>query len=247
MRDPRERLIFPLDFSEMKEALAWAERLSSFMGTFKIGLELFVRHGPHAVEKIKKKTGARIFLDLKLYDIPNTVSQAVKAASSLGVDYLTVHVLAGRRALEEALKEAYGGLKILGVTILTSLDKADLLELGFNGEYLYKTEDLVYKLTLLAQSVGCEGIVCSAKEVARIKESFPFLVTVVPGIRLEEPQGRDDQVRTATPYEAVKNGADLLVIGRPIRLSENPEEVCLKIHEEVRRALEERNAQESSS
>ncbi|MGC8966021.1 MAG: orotidine-5'-phosphate decarboxylase [Caldimicrobium sp.] len=241
MREPRERLIFPLDFSDLKEAVHWAEKLSPYIGTFKIGLELFIKFGPRAIEKVKRKTGAKIFLDLKLYDIPNTVSSAVKAAASYEVDYLTVHILSGRKALEEAVKAAEGGLKILGVTLLTSLDKADLLELGFNGEYLYKTEDLVYKLSFLAQSVGCDGIVCSAKEVARIKEAFPFLITVVPGIRLEETDQRDDQVRTATPYEAILNGADLLVVGRPIRLASDPLEVCLRIHEEIRKALEDKN------
>ncbi|MFN4131745.1 MAG: orotidine-5'-phosphate decarboxylase, partial [Caldimicrobium sp.] len=181
-----------------------------------------------------------IFLDLKLFDIPNTVSGAVRAACNYGVDYLTVHILAGRRTLDEALKAAKGGLKILGVTLLTSLDKADLLELGFNGELLYKTEDLVYKLTFLANLVGCDGIVCSAKEVGLIKNSFPHLLTVVPGIRLEESSG-DDQVRTATPYEAVKAGADLIVVGRPIRNSASPEETCLIILQEIKKAWEEKN------
>jgi len=241
VKDPRERLIFPLDFSDLKEALSWAEKLSPYIGTFKIGLELFVKVGPRAIEKVKKKTGAKIFLDLKLHDIPNTVSQAVRAAVSHGVDFLTVHVLSGRKALEEAVKAAEGGLKILGVTLLTSLDKADLLELGFNGEYLYKTEDLVYKLSFLAQSVGCDGIVCSAKEVSRIKEAFPYLITVVPGIRFEESSQRDDQVRTATPYEAILNGADFLVVGRPIRLSQDPIGTCLQIHEKIKKAIEEKN------
>lgn len=247
MINPRDKLIFPLDFADLKEAVKFAERISPYVGIFKIGLELFVNFGPKAVEKVRKKTGAKIFLDLKLFDIPNTISGAVRGALELEVDFLTVHVLAGRKALEEAVKASEGKIKILGVTLLTSLDKADLLELGFNGEYLYKTEDLVYKLAFIAQSEGCDGIVCSAKEVARIKEAFPFLITVVPGIRLEESQGKDDQVRTATPYEAIKNGADLLVIGRPIRFAENPEEVCQKIHEEIKRALEEKNAQESRS
>ncbi len=241
MRDPKERLIFPLDFSDLKEALFWAEKLTPYIGTFKIGLELFVKSGPKAIEKVKKKTGARIFLDLKLHDIPNTVSAAVKVASSYGVDFLTVHVLSGRKALEEAVKAAEGGLKILAVTLLTSLDKADLLELGFNGEYLYKTEDLVYKFSFLAQSVGCDGIVSSAKEVARIKEAFPHLITVVPGIRLEDSPQRDDQVRTATPYEAILNGADFLVVGRPIRLSQDPVATCLQIHEEIKKAIEAKN------
>uniref|UniRef100_A0A832GRL1 Orotidine 5'-phosphate decarboxylase n=1 Tax=Caldimicrobium thiodismutans TaxID=1653476 RepID=A0A832GRL1_9BACT len=240
MKDLKGRLIFPLDFSHLDEAVFWVERLNPFVGVFKIGLELFVKEGPKAIEVIKKKGASQIFLDLKLFDIPNTVAGAVRSASAYGVDYLTVHILAGRRALEEALKTSQGGVKILGVTLLTSLDKADLLELGFNGELLYKTEDLVYRLTLLANIVGCDGIVCSAKEVGLIKNSFPHLLTVVPGIRLED-RNLDDQVRTATPYEAIKAGADLLVVGRPIRNSPMPEEICLIILQEIEKALEEKN------
>ena len=241
MENLKEKIIFPLDFPTLKEALNWVERLKPYVGVFKIGLELFVKEGPCAIEEIKKKGANSVFLDLKLFDIPNTISQAVKSAQSWGIDYLTVHILAGERALKEALKAAKGGLKILGVTLLTSLDKADLLELGFNGELLYKTEDLVYKLTLIAHRVGCDGIVCSAKEVSLIKTSFPYLLTVVPGIRLEE-ETKDDQVRTATPYEAIKAGADMLVVGRPIRLSSSPEATCERILEEINRALKEKNA-----
>lgn len=232
----KEKLIFPLDFSNLMDAVSWVEKLNPYVGVFKIGLELFIKEGPKAIEEIKKRGASKIFLDLKLFDIPNTIAGAVRSASFYGIDYLTVHILAGRKALEEALKASQGGTKILGVTLLTSLDKADLLELGFNGELLYKTEDLVYKLVMLANFVGCDGIVCSAKEVNLVKNSFPHLITVVPGIRLTEEK-RDDQLRTASPFEAIKAGADHIVVGRPIRESSYPEKTCQLILEEIKKAL----------
>lgn len=246
MKEVAERLIFPLDFQEIDEALSWIERLRDYVGVFKIGLELFVKYGPPAIERAKKAGARKIFLDLKFHDIPNTVQGAIRSAESLGVDFVTVHILSGRSALERAVRSSGGGMKILGVTILTSLDKADLLELGFNGELLTETEELVHRLTLIAQSTGCDGVVVSAKEVRRVKSSFPHLITVVPGIRLEEGP-RDDQLRTSTPYEAILNGADYLVIGRPIRDAEEPEKICLEIHSAIERALAERHDLQGNS
>lgn len=238
MRELRKKIIFPLDFQDLKEALFWVERLSPYVGVFKIGLELFTKEGPRAVEEVKKRSEAQIFLDLKLLDIPNTIAGAVRSASSLGVDFLTVHILSGRRALESAVKSAEGGLKILGVTILTSLDKADLLELGFNGELISNLEDLVFKLAYLARATGCDGLVASAREVSMLKEAFPQLITVVPGIRLVA-SSKDDQQRTATPYEAIRKGADYLVIGRPIREAEDPENTLREILKDMQKGLEE--------
>ena len=132
-------------------------------------------------------------------------------------------------------------------TVLTSLDRADLMELGFNSELVRDTKEIVFFLSKLAWRCGCDGVVCSAREVERIKETFPELITVVPGIRLEENVERqDDQLRTATPYDAVLSGADYIVVGRPIREAEEPEKVCEKILEDVKRALEERDAQKRS-
>ncbi len=238
MIEPRKKIIFPLDFQDLNEALLWVERLSSYVGVFKIGLELFTKEGPRAVEEVKKRSKAQIFLDLKLQDIPNTMAGAVRSASSLGVDFLTVHILSGRKALESAVKSAEGGLKILGVTILTSLDKADLLELGFNGELITNLEDLVLRLAFLARATGCDGLVASAREVSLLKEAFPQLITVVPGIRLES-SSKDDQQRTATPYEAIRKGADYLVIGRPIREAEDPENTLERILKDIQKGLEE--------
>lgn len=238
---PEERIIFPLDTNSLEEALFWVERLNSFVGVFKVGLELFVSEGPKVIEKIKSKTDKKIFLDLKLYDIPHTLAQTIKVISNLGVDWVTVHILAGTTALRKVLELAYNNLKIIGVTILTSLDKADLLELGFNAELAKDPKDLVLKLAFLAYQTGCEAIVCSAKEVVRVKENFPELIIIVPGIRLsEEVSKMDDQLRTATPYEAILLGADYLVIGRPIREAAFPEKVCEEVITQIKKALEER-------
>ncbi len=228
----KDRIIFPLDFADLEEASYWVALLKDFVGIFKVGLELFTSFGPKAIQKIREITDLPIFLDLKLCDIPNTVAQAVKAAKNLEVDFLTIHCLSGRQALQKAISVAEGKLKILGVTLLTSLDKADLLELGFNGELVKETEELVLRYAILAESSGCYGVILSGKEVKRVKESLPNLRTVVPGIRWEE-ENKGDQLRTTTPLEAILNGADYLVIGRPIRMSPDPLATCKKIIAEI--------------
>ena len=240
MLEPYERLVFPLDVASIKEAVSWTQRLSSFVGVFKIGLELFVASGPKVIERVRKAGAKRIFLDLKFCDIPNTVAGAVRSASELGVDWVTVHALSGEEALKRAVENSYNNLKIVAVTVLTSLDRADLMQLGFHGELARDPKELAFRLSRLAVKNGCDGIVCSAKEVSRIKEAFPQIFTVVPGIRLEEVvQRRDDQLRTATPYEAILSGADYLVVGRPIREAEEPEKVCEEILKQVEEALRE--------
>jgi orotidine-5'-phosphate decarboxylase len=238
-KKPEEIIVFPLDVSNLKEALYWVERLNGLVGVFKIGLELFTNCGPKIIEEIKKISKQKIFLDLKLYDIPNILTKVIKVVSELGVNWVTVHTLSGRSALESVVKSASNNLKIIAVTILTSLDRADLMELGFYSELARDIKELVFKLAQIAYKTGCDGIVCSAKEVEKIKEAFPELITIVPGIRWEK--GKDDQLRVATPYEAVLAGADYLVIGRPIRESSSPEEVCQKIAEEIKKAWMAKN------
>ncbi|PMP93491.1 MAG: orotidine-5'-phosphate decarboxylase, partial [Thermodesulfobacterium geofontis] len=142
-------------------------------------------------------------------------------------------------ALKYAVKSSFNNLKIIAVTILTSLDRADLMELGFNSELIRDIKELVFKLAQIAYKCGCDGVVCSAKEVSRIKEVFPELITVVPGIKWEK--AGNDQLRVATPYEAILAGADYLVIGRPIREASSPEEVCQKIAEEIKKAWMEKH------
>ncbi len=235
--EAKRRLVFPLDVAEEKEALYWVNKLRDWVGTFKIGLELFCSCGPQIIKKVKEEGAEKIFLDLKLNDIPNTILRTVRQISQLDVDWVTVHTLSGRESLKAAVNSAYSGLKIIGVTILTSLGRADLMELGFNGELIREVKELVFHLAKIVSSVGCDGIVCSPKEVSRIKEYFPELMTIVPGIRLKE--NKDDQIRIATPYEAVKSGADYLVVGRPIREAFSPIEVCKEIHSQILQAIEE--------
>jgi len=236
-QEVKDRLVFPLDVATEEEALFWVNKLKDYVGVFKIGLELFTACGPQIIDKIKEKTQAKIFLDLKLNDIPNTILRTIRVVSNLGVDWVTVHILAGEKAFRSAVDTAYNNLKIIGVTILTSLDRAELLALGFNGELVREIKELVFHLAKIIWLAGGDGIVCSPKEVFKIKEMFPELMTIVPGIRLKESE--DDQIRVATPYEATKAGADYLVVGRPIREAFSPVEVCKKILAEIERALNE--------
>lgn len=234
--NPKDKIVFPLDVDRMDEALRWVDRLKDLVGVFKVGFELYTSCGPKVIEEIKKRSDNKIFLDLKLNDIPNTVLRTVRVASNLGVNWITVHALSGLESLRSAVSVAYNDLRIVAVTVLTSLERADLMELGFNAELVREVKDLVLRLARLAYQAGCDGIVCSAKEVSKVKELYPEFFTVVPGIRLEGAK-KDDQVRVVTPYEAVLAGADYLVIGRPIRESFSPEKTCREIAEEIEKAL----------
>jgi len=239
--EARSRLIFPLDVSDLSEARRWVRRLKGLVGVFKIGLELFTAAGPSAVEMVREESGADIFLDLKLNDIPATVAGAVRSASGLGVDMLTVHMLSGRWAVREAVRAAEGGLKILAVTILTSLSRADLMEVGYSPELSRDLREAALRLASLAYRCGVHGVVCSAKEVAQIKEAFPHLLTVVPGVRPEGMESlSEDQKRIASPREALLSGADYLVVGRPIREAPEPRRAAERILEEMSQALAEK-------
>ena len=189
------------------------------MGVAKVGLSLFVEHGPGAVEEFLRR-GARVFLDLKLHDIPNTVELAAARAGSLGVAYLTVHASGGAAMVKAAVEGAASGAAkaghpapiILAVTVLTSMDDAALLEVGVSAP----ARDQAQKLAELAVRAGATGLVCSAREVAEVRKRVgPKVVLCTPGIR---PAGSaaNDQARTETPLAAIQAGSDLLVIGRPI-------------------------------
>ncbi len=239
LKEARSRLVFPLDVSGLEEARRWVRRLREFVGVFKVGLELFTVCGPEAVEMIREESDADVFLDLKLNDIPATVARAVKAASRMGADMITVHMWAGRWAVREAAFSSEGGLKVLAVTVLTSLSRADLMEIGFSPELSRDIQEAALRLASLAYRCGADGVVCSAKEVGRIKEAFPRMITVVPGVRPEWTEFPDDQKRIATPSEAVRAGADYIVVGRPIRESKDPKGAAVRILEEVASVLEE--------
>jgi len=215
------RIVFPLDVPDLSAARDWVARLRGQVGVFKVGLELFTAHGPAAVEAVHA-ADADCFLDLKLHDIPATMAGAVRSAAALGVRYLTVHASAGTDALAQAAGAAEeagrGRLTLLGVTVLTSLDGNDLDAIGLAGP----PADAVSRLGRLAADAGVRGLVCSPLEVAGLRRALGDGMTlVVPGVR---PAGADrgDQRRTATPGEAVRAGADLLVVGRPIRNADDP-------------------------
>jgi len=233
------RLAFALDYPSVEEARAGALLVGPAVGCLKVGLELFIRGGPEMV-RLAASTGAEVFLDLKLHDIAETVDRAVASAASLGVQYLTVHASGGPAMLERAARrtEAEGtGLRILAVTLLTSLDAGDLAQIGIPSP---PTEQ-VLRLARLAQNSGVQGLVCSAQEVRAVREAVgPNLVLCTPGIR---PVGAalGDQKRVATPSVALEDGADLLVVGRPIRDAAEPLTVVTTLKDELARVLEARS------
>ncbi|GMU59825.1 MAG: orotidine 5'-phosphate decarboxylase [Myxococcaceae bacterium] len=220
----RDRLALAADLP-LPDALVLYEKVTPHVGVAKVGLSLFVEHGPKAVEPFLAK-GARVFLDLKLHDIPNTVELAAARAGALGVSFLTVHASGGRAMLEGAVRGAREGAAkaghaapvILAVTVLTSMDDAALAEVGVPA----KADAQAERLAALAKAAGVGGLVCSAKEVARVRAAVgPDLVLCTPGIR---PAGAaaGDQARVETPGAAIRAGADLLVVGRPIYAAEDP-------------------------
>ena len=200
-------------------------------------MKLFVSSGPDIVRAVKEKAPDRkIFLDMKFHDIPETVKRAMRSASSLGVDFVTVHC--DNRALMEAAGEARAaGCIVLGVTVLTSLSTEGLKHMGMSPD-LADPEKLVLHRASLAKEAGLGGIVCSGLEVKKVKEKFgDDLVTVIPGIRFADNNvGEDDQKRVATPYGAVRDGADYIVVGRPIRDAEDPQKAAARVAEEIQQA-----------
>ncbi len=227
-----DKVIVALDFSKSKEALKLVDELDELISFYKVGLELFLSEGRNILKALKKRN-KKIFLDLKFHDIPNTVHRAVKASLNFGIDMLTLHTTGGfemmKRAIEiveEAKIKEASQLKLLGVTILTSLDNESLTELyGFSID----TSSIVKNLAILSKKAGLDGVIASAKEIKNIKNHCgkDFLV-VTPGIRVEKLV-KDDQKRTVSPQEAFLLGADYIVIGRAVTLSKNPAEVILNL------------------
>ncbi len=214
----RERIIVALDFPTSAEALALVRRFSPHAGLFKIGLQLYIAAGPEIVRSVHD-LGGRVFLDLKLHDIPNTVARSVESAGSLGVEMLTLHLGGGRAMIEAAVGAARPDLLLLGVSVLTSVDEATLREGGVNAAM----EDQVLGLAQLGVDGGVGGIVASPHELAALRAAHGSEIKIVtPGIR---PAGAaaGDQKRVMTPAEALKAGADFLVIGRPITAAPDPQ------------------------
>lgn len=206
-----------IDTPDLARAKAIATRTRIHVGGIKLGLEFFCAHGQYGVREMAE-LGLPIFLDLKLHDIPNTVAKAVQALSPIEPAILTVHASGGRAMLEDAKAAAPIHTKVVAVTMLTSLDAADLAATGVGGS----AHDQVLRLTELAQEAGVDGIVCSGAEVAVAKAAWPKGFFVVPGVRpANGPVG--DQKRVVTPRAALDAGASILVIGRPITQAEDPD------------------------
>ncbi len=228
---PDSRIIVALDYATAKEALAFAARITPAQCKLKIGKELFTQAGPDIVRKLVDR-GFDIFLDLKFHDIPNTVAKACRAAASLGVWMLNVHTLGGR-AMLQAAREAIDNTPqqplLIGVTILTSMTDADLAEVGIASS----VEQSVQRLAKLAHETNLNGVVCSALEAKNIRTATsPSFKLVTPGIRLAD-SNVNDQKRIATPASALADGADYLVIGRPITQAVDPIAVIDRIKQEI--------------
>jgi orotidine-5'-phosphate decarboxylase len=213
---PAERVIVALDVPDMQGLVSFLDRLDGAPRFYKVGLELFVAEGARAVELVQKR-GGKVFLDLKLHDIPETVARAVSSATSLGAELLTVHTAGGLEMMKRAAEVAKGRPGILGVTVLTSLSEDDLRADGIGGTM----REAVVRRAKLAEMAGATGIVCSPQEVADVRAASDRLALVVPGVR---PAGAalGDQKRVATPASAMAAGADFLVVGRPIRDAASP-------------------------
>jgi orotidine-5'-phosphate decarboxylase len=216
-------LYVAIDTPDLARALALATRVRNHVGGLKLGLEFFCANGHHGVHEMMK-LGLPIFLDLKLHDIPNTVGKAVQALHGLEPAILTVHAAGGRAMLEDAKAAAGLKTKVVAVTVLTSLDDADLMDIGVGG----KSQDQVARLADLARTAGLDGIVCSGEEVAAAKAAWHDGFFVVPGVR---PAGgaMGDQKRAVTPRQALDRGASILVVGRPISLADDPDMAAREI------------------
>lgn len=230
-----ERVIVALDVPDMAGLTSFLDRLDGQPRFYKVGLELFLAEGARAIEAVRCR-GGKVFLDLKLHDIPETVARAVASATSLGAELLTVHTAGGfemmRRAAQVAKESAKGKPGILGVTVLTSLSEEDLHADGIAGTM----REAVVRRAKLAEKAGAAGIVCSPQEVADVRAASSTLALVVPGVR---PAGTalGDQKRVATPASAIVAGADYLVVGRPIRDAQSPAAAFAALVGEVESAL----------
>lgn len=212
-----------IDTPDLDRARSLAEAVRGHAGGVKLGLEFFSAQGPQGIREIAA-LGLPLFLDVKLHDIPNTVAKAVQALAPLEPSILTVHASGGRAMLEAAKAAAPAAMKVVGVTVLTSLDQSDLAAAGVVGSPAEQVE----RLAALARESGIDGIVCSGAEVARAKASWPSGFFVVPGVRPADGDAAD-QKRVVTPAQALADGASVLVIGRPITGAPDPARAIMDI------------------
>ena len=239
MKQGKDYVIFPLDVPSGGTARQLVSKLHHHVGMFKIGLELFVHTGPDLVRWITEHTGAGIFLDLKLHDIPATVERAMRGIADLNVELATVHCGESRAMLEGAVRGSSGKVNVLGVTVLTSVAVPDLRNAGYSEQMTDDMNRLVLHKASMAKEAGCAGVICSGLEVETIKENMgKGFLTVTPGIRPDwSVDGSDDQKRVVTPAMAVSQGADYVVIGRPIRNASDPAGAADRIAEEIQAIL----------
>jgi orotidine-5'-phosphate decarboxylase len=241
-RDPAERLIVALDFPSADVAMDMVNQLQGVCRWFKVGMELYYAAGNRVVEKLQER-GFQVFLDLKLHDIPNTVAGAVRTVSATGASLLTIHAAGGEKMMRAAAQAAQrpGAPKLLAITVLTSMDAAELTAIGVTdapgpGEMI---QAQVLRLARLAKAAGVNGLVCSPLEVATLREAMgPEALLVVPGIRPATASAEaDDQSRVATAAEAIARGASKLVVGRPITQAPEPAKAAAEILAEIRSAM----------
>lgn len=234
---PDPRIIVALDCSDARQALALSQQLDPQRCRLKVGKELFTSAGPEVILQLQN-SGFEVFYDAKYHDIPNTASKAVQAAAGLGIWMVNIHVSGGAammKACREVLREFSRPPLLIGVTVLTSLNAKDMEAVGLGADLSesQRTQEQVLRLAGLAKECGLDGVVCSAAETALLRRELgPSFVLVTPGIR---PAGADrgDQQRVMTPAQAIANGSDYLVIGRPITQAEHPGEALRRIEAEL--------------
>lgn len=233
----KERIVFPLDVPSLEEAKRFVKLLKDRVGLFKVGLTLFIKEGFQVIKMIEDIAGHKIFLDLKFHDIPETVGNAssVLMSKSQGIKFVTVHTSEGGRMVRAVVEKMTKGTGVLGVTVLTSMDEKESEELGYSKPI----KDRVLALAGIAKRAGCVGVVCSGNEAKAVKERLgKEFVVVTPGIRPAWANiHKDDQRRVMTPKEAILNGADYIVVGRPIYTAKDPADAANKIAQEIEEAL----------
>ncbi|NOT84784.1 MAG: orotidine-5'-phosphate decarboxylase [Methylococcaceae bacterium] len=223
----RERLIMALDVPSIAEAQALVEELGDAVLFYKVGMELFMCGDYFGFIEWLQARHKKVFVDLKFFDVPATVGRAIKALSNRGVDLATIH---GNDAIMEAAAAAKGNLKVLAVTALTSLDRGDLDDLGFQCD----VRELVLSRAKRALKIGCDGIVSSGLEASMLREELDHrLLVIIPGIRPVDNREEDDQKRVVSVEQAFQNGADYIVVGRPIRDAENRKAMAEKIQQQI--------------
>ena len=228
VKNARDRLIIALDVATAAKAVDLSDCLSGDISFFKIGLQLYTAEGPAIVHRVRA-SGAHVFLDLKLFDIPTTVGKAVAAAAAHGVSMLTIHLAGGRRMIEAAVAACPPELLLLGVTVLTSFDSESLRETGIESE----VGEQALRLAALGADCGIRGLVASPHELGALRSRLGENIKIVtPGVRPTWSTA-DDQKRFTTPLEAVQRGADYLVIGRPVTADPQPQQAARKILDEI--------------